>query len=159
MALNKQPIFTSTPVLVSKTTDVQKYQGNIHNPDAQDSISPAGPTEVFTATDSYGTLIERITVSGCGSIDSSQISEKYIYLFIYYPTDTKWALYKSAYIPSTTISLPTLNPEIEWTFTGGLLLPNGYKIGIGASENVTNTGRAGDYLAITIEGSSYTQPA
>jgi hypothetical protein len=116
------------------------------------------PLPVFTATDDYGTLIERITVSACATILEPEVSEKYIYLFIYDTMVSGWNLYKSAYMPAVNIALPTLNPEIEWIFTGGLLLPDGYKIGFGASENNGNSGYKGDYLAITIEGSSYSQP-
>ena len=151
--LNKQPIFTSKPILLSQTFDVQRYTYSIENP-----AGYATPTVVFTATDDYGTLIERITVSTCASNDYPNISQRWIYVFIYDPNADAYSLYKSAIISADTISFPKLNPEIEWAFQGGLLLPAGYKIAFGASDNANNSGNIGDYLAITIEGSSYSQP-
>jgi hypothetical protein len=158
MAINKQPIFTATPILVSITVD-PVFAVNYNNAPA---LLP--PTDIFVAEDSNGTLIERITVSAVGSTYSPNVTQKYVYLYIYDPTDYSyigndpmWTLYKSAYMPAATLEYPTLNPEIEWTFTGGLLLPRNYKLGIGASMNAAE-GQNGDSLAITIEGSSYSQP-
>ena len=150
--LNKQPIFTSTPVLVSKIIDASRFVDAIYHP------SSVPPYQIFTSNDQYGTLIERITVSTCGDLNNTLISEKFVYLFIYDPNIDDWTLYKSAYIPAITINATTLNHEIEWTFTGGLLLPQNFGLGIGASENYNNSTNFGDYLAITIEGSSYSQP-
>jgi len=155
--LNKQPVFTSTPILVSQTVDVQRFHYGIYNPN---SAGPGGaPTILFEAADDYGTLIERITVSTCGDLSNTIISEKFVHLFIEDNDIGKWSLYKSAYIPAITINATTLNHEIEWTFAGGLLLPKNFKLGMGASNNYANSGQRGDYLSITIEGSSYTQPA
>jgi hypothetical protein len=154
--LNKQPVFTSTPILVSQTVDVQRFHYGIYNPN---SAGPGGaPTILFEAADDYGTLIERITVSTCGDLSNTIISEKFVHLFIQDNNLETWNLYKSAYIPYTEINATTLNHEIEWTFTGGILLPNHFKIGMGASTNYNNSGQYGDYLSITIEGSSYSQP-
>jgi hypothetical protein len=156
MALNKQPIFTSTPILKSQTIDVRRFHYGIYDPT---NGGPAGaPTNIFTADDDYGTLIERITVSTCGDLSNTVISEKFVHLFIYDPNEITWSLYKSAYIPAITIDNTTLNHEIEWVFAGGILLPNGFKLGMGASQVAANSGQNGDYLAITIEGSSYSQP-
>lgn len=157
MALNKQPVFTSTPILVSQTVDVARFHYGIYNPN---SAGPEGaPTILFEAADDYGTLIERITVSTCGDLTNTIISEKFVHLFIYDYNQSTWSLYKSAYIPAITINTTTLNHEIEWIFAGGLLLPRDFKLGMGASENQAHSGENGDYLSITIEGSSYTQPA
>jgi len=154
--LNKQPIFTSTPILKSQTIDVRRFHYGIYDPT---NAGPAGvPTEIFTAGDDYGTLIERITVSTCGDLSNTVISEKFVHLFIYDENSGTWSLYKSAYIPEIIIDSTTLNHEIEWIFAGGLLLPKSFKLGMGASEVAANSGQNGDYLAITIEGSSYSQP-
>jgi len=157
MALNKQPVFTSTPLLVSRTLDVPRFHYGIYDPTNGGPDGP--PISLFEATDTYGTLIERITVSTCGDLSNTIISEKFVHLFIYDYNQSKWSLYKSAYIPAITINATTLNHEIEWIFAGGLLLPVNYQIGFGASTNAASSGENGNYLAITIEGSSYTQPA
>jgi len=155
--LNKQPIFTSTPILKSQTIDVRRFHYGIYDPT---NGGPGGytPTNIFTADDDYGTLIERITVSTCGDLSNTIISEKFVHLFIYDDNLVTWSLYKSAYIPAITINATTLNHEIEWVFAGGILLPNRFRLGMGASTNTANSSQYGDYLAITIEGSSYTQP-
>jgi hypothetical protein len=151
--LNKQPIFTSKPILVSQTIDAERITNSIWDIGAGPT-----PTSVFTAVDEIGSLIERITVSTCGDLGYGAISEKFVYLFIYDNNVAQWNLYKSAYIPAITITSTTLNHEIEWTFAGGLLLPDNFEIGFGASQNYINSGQRGDNLAITIEGSSYSQP-
>ena len=153
--LNKQPIFTATPLLVSKTIDPVRFLDKIYSPNDQP------PADFFVATDDYGTLIERITVSSVGDLTNPTVSEKFVYLFIFDNNTGEWVLYKTGYIPATTIDATTLNPTIEWVFTGGLLLPDNFKIGIGASKNYNDSAPQyqGDKLAVTLEGSSYSIPA
>jgi len=148
--INKQPVFTSIPILSTGTYDVARFTSDMWAP------GNVQPTSVFAATDDNGTLIERITVSTCGDLTNTIISEKFVYLFIYNNISGYWNLYKSAYVPTITIHTTTLNHEIEWVFAGGLLMPQNYQIGFGASDNWANSARLGDYLSITIEGSSYT---
>lgn len=155
--LNKQPIFTATPILVSETFDPYRYTANLY--DVYSYADEPSGRFVFSATDIHGTLIERITITTCASNDYPNISERYVYMFLHSPgANIRWNLYKTAYIAADTISYPKLNPVIEWVFEGGLLLPNEAQIAFGASENVDHSGYQGDYLSVTIEGSSYTQP-
>lgn len=150
MAINKQPVFTDIPILVSQTFDP------IVNNSSHD-MSGLGITALYTSTDQFGTLIERITVSATGDTSNIMVTAKLIYLAIYDTIYVSWSIYKTAVMPAATIDPVTLNPEVEWVFTGGLLLPQNYAIAVLASTNRATTGQRGDQLAVTIEGSSYTQ--
>jgi hypothetical protein len=149
--MNRQPVFTDIPILVSKTFDPPI---NIDST----NLGSLPPTSIFTSTDVSGSLIERVTVSAtCDTTYNYRTSNKLIYLCIYDNNSTTWSLYKTANMPYTAIdNSTTINPEIEWVFTGGLLLPNGFELGIAASTNKGSTGQFGDYLSVTVEGSSYT---
>jgi len=146
--INKQPVFTNSPILVSRIVDPPINTGTV-------GITALPPTTLFTSNDTFGSLIERVTVSATGDTTVTTVNAKLIYLCIYDDIQTSWSLYKTAAMPARTISDTTTNPEIEWVFTGGLLLPLNYRLGIAASVN-SNSGNA-NQLAITIEGSSYTQ--
>jgi hypothetical protein len=148
--MNRQPVFTDIPILVSKTFDPPI------NSDST-TINSLPPTSIFVSTDVNGSLIERITVSATGDANSNNnVNAKLIYLCIYDSNETKWSLYKTAAIPYTYVDNTTTNPEIEWVFTGGLLLPYNFELGIAASYNYNGSGELGDQLAVTVEGSSYT---
>ena len=148
MAINKQPVFTDSPILTSQIVDPPINSNTV-------SINSLPPSEIFISSDPFGSLIERVTISATGDTTNTTVNAKLIYLCIYDATLTNWSLYKTAAMSATTISDTVPTPEIEWVFTGGLLLPQSYKLGIAASINSGAGG--GDQLAITIEGSSYTQ--
>ena len=149
MAINKQPVFTTAPILVT----------TIYNPDVVDILSvPAtyltNNSRIFTSTDANGTLIERITVSCLGDpINNTLVSAKLVYLYLYDTTNDLWSLYDTATMPDTTVTNSTPNPEVEWVFTGGLILPTDFSIYIGTSVNA----RQADKFSVTLEGSTYTQ--
>lgn len=150
MAINKQPVFTTAPILVP----------TILNPTiVTDAASPGlgNSDEIFYSFDTFGSLIERITVSSTGDTTNTDVTAKLIYLYIQYPSGGTISLYKTAAMPATTISDTTPNAEIEWVFTGGIILPLDYRFLIGASTNVGITGLNGDKLSVTVEGSTYTQ--
>ena len=132
MAINKQPVFTTAPILKTKIYDPDIITGA----NAPGSYFLTNNSLIFTSTDDNGTLVERITVSSTG--------------------DTSWSLYKTAAMPATTVSDTTPNAEIEWVFTGGLVLPDNFEIYIGASTNQNATSQRGDNLSVTLEGSTYT---
>jgi hypothetical protein len=149
MAINKQPVFTTAPILVT----------TIYNPEVVDvTYDPSSyltnNSRIFDSTDANGTLIERITVSCLGDpINNTSVSAKLVYLYLYDITNDLWSLYKTATMPVTTVTNTTPNPEVEWVFTGGLLLPTSFTIYIGASVNSTPA----DKFTVTLEGSTYTQ--
>jgi hypothetical protein len=147
--MNRQPVFTDIPILVSKLFDPPKSTDI-------SSINSLPPTEIFSATDVSGSLIERVTVSATGDTNNTTVNDKLIYLCVYDNTQGSWSLYKTSRLAAATISDTVPNPSIEWVFTGGILLPNNYKLGIAASRNNADTGQKGDFVAVTVEGSSYT---
>ena len=148
--MNRQPVFTDIPVLKSQIFDPPFNNGSSY------TINSVPPTSIFTATDANGTLIERVTVSATGDTVNTTVSAKLIYLCIYDDNIGSWSLYKTAVMPAATVSDTAPNPEIEWVFTGGILLPFSYQLGILASVNYSVNNRYADYLAVTVEGSSYT---
>ena len=148
MAINKQPVFTTAPVLVT----------TIYTPEVVDlTYDPSsyltGTSRIFTSTDTNGTLIERITVSCTGDpINEPTVAAKLVYLYLYDTGNSLWSLYKTATMPSTTVTDTTPNPEVEWVFTGGLLLPDSVEVYIGTSIVSSQA----DAFSVTLEGSTYT---
>jgi hypothetical protein len=82
-------------------------------------------------------------------------------LCIYTPIkgSKNWNIYKVAAMPAITVTATTPTPQIEWVFTGGIILPTNYKLGLVATTNVDTTGQNGNYLSYIVEGSTYTQSA
>lgn len=151
MAINKQPVFTTAPIL--KTTILNPtVVTNVYDPASYLTNSDI----IFQSTDASGSLVERITISSTGDLTNTTVTAKLVYIYLLDVNAATYSLYKTAAIPATTVSDTTPNPEIEWVFTGGILVPVDFKFLIGASTNSTNTGQLGDYLSITVEGSTYT---
>jgi hypothetical protein len=144
--INKQPVFTNQIIL-------DYYRGS----DAEliDNNNNPIPFTIFTATDTIGSLIERVTVTATGdTITFSNVASKLVYLYVSISGGkNQWALYKTGVFNATTVTSTTPNPTIEWVFNGGLLLPADGLLGIGISDYASQA----DGLAIVIEGSSYTQ--
>jgi len=152
MAINKQPVFTTAPILTT-----QMYDPDIVTQAASPGSYLTSTSRVFNSSDSNGTLIERITVSSTGDLTNTTVTAKLIYLYLYDSNAATWSLYKTSAMPATAVSTTVPNAEIEWVFTGGLLLPANFYVYVGASTNNSNTGEKGDSLSVTVEGSTYTQ--
>ena len=148
---NRQPIFTQAPIL-----QVITFDPIIIN----DNYQPGNttPTLIYSGQSAEGDLIDRITVSATGDTSNTSVSAKLIYLYIkWYNNDSPvWSLYKTAAMPATTVSNTQPNPEIEWTFTGGLVINQYDEICIGSSVNYDTNSYYGDYISVTIEGGRYT---
>jgi hypothetical protein len=159
MAYSRQPAFSSIPRLYSTLFDA---------PIATQLFNIAGgnyPQIIFDASaflNTGGGVVNRITVSACAdSINYVTVNAKLVFLCIKQwdnPTDQNyvWNLYKTAYMPSTTVSDTVPNPEIVWEFEGGLPVTNDggsnfTLLGILASTNYANTSDRGDYLSSTVE--------
>jgi len=152
MAYNRQPIFTNTPILQVKTFDPVIVTDN-YQP------GTTGPTIVYTAGSVEGDLIDRITISATGDLTNTNVSAKLVYVYLYWYADGLYSLYKTLAMPATTISHTTPNPELELTFSGGLVLNSNDRIYIGASVNYATNNSYGDYLSVTVEGGRYTASA
>ena len=148
---NRQPIFTQAPILQTKTFDPVIITDNFQ-PGA------TTPTLVYTGQSAEGDLIDRITISATGDLTNVGVSAKLVYVYIkwYNAGSPFWSLYKTLAMPAATISHTTPNPELELTFTGGLVLNLNDEISIGASANYGSASQYGDYLSVTIEGGRYT---
>ena len=146
---NRQPIFTSTVILEVQTFDPALATNNY-------DIGNFTPTLVHYGN-LNGELIERITVSACGDLTNPYVSAKLVYLYISDYNTGLWNLYKVGTIPETTVTSNTPNPEIVWTFDGGLTLgiTSRNALGIAASINFGTYNRYADYLSVTVEGSEY----
>ena len=154
MAYNKQPIFTNVPILRSTIIDPPIITSN-YDPAA------GSPTSIYSVSSTEGDLIDRITISATGDLTNNDVSAKLIYVYIRWDNGGSpvYSLYKTLAMPAATISHTTPNPEIELTFSGGLVLNTNDRIYVGASVNYSTNNYYGDYLSITIEGGSYTATA
>ena len=144
---NKQPIFTSSPVLICTTFDAD-INDNSTNPDSW----LTGGTILFDQR----TLIERVSISACGDVTTNPIvSAKLVYVFLYSGNSGTYSLYKTLAMPATTLDATTPNPELEITMNGGVLFNADDGIVCGVSVNAADSGEPGDYLAITVEGGTF----
>lgn len=154
MAYNRQPIFTNTPILQVTTFDPVIITDN-YQP------GTSSPTVVYTAGSVEGDLIDKITISATGDLTNSNVSAKLVYVYIRWDNSGSpvYSLYKTLAMPATTVSHTTPNPELELTFSGGLVLNDNDRIYIGASVNYSTNSYYGDYLSVTVEGGTYTASA
>jgi hypothetical protein len=145
---NKQPIFTSTPILYT----------NIYNPDLFDPSTPSSGTNYYQTAET--TLIDRVTVqipatTEAGN-DESVWSSKTIFMIINDTITSTYSIYQREDVAGGTWSAGTNIPSIVWNFEGGLVVPASTRISIQASANVGKNGHFGDKLSVTIEGGTYT---
>lgn len=145
MAVNKQPIFTGTPVL--QATRINSGGTVFDISDIRNSS-----TSVFVAGIGEGTLIDRITITAFASPDSSyrNVSDKLIYLSAY-DGSTDSAIIRVINFPATTVSNTTLPPSEVITLEGGIVLPNSYELMVGQTVVAGN----GDGLYVLVEGGTY----
>jgi hypothetical protein len=154
MAVNKQPIFTGTPILTCGTAVYADF--NSFNP----SNASNNSVTIFTAASAEGTLIERITITPMATYNNSYntINEKVIYLLIKDSTEDKTSILKTKKWSAVDLTSQFIElPYWEITFQGGLLLQNNDSILI---NQVKGNGNAadddGDGLTWVVEGSTYT---
>jgi hypothetical protein len=154
----KQPVFTATPILKTIT-----FNPTIADRNWDEGMSSPAPIVIFDGSavltlGSEAGLIERITVTNAMDLSTSShytSSEKLVWLYIRDINASTWVLYKAAHMPAADLSVAgTVNPQIEWIFTGGLAVNNNTKLGIMASVDASSYN--GDYLSVVVEGGDYT---
>jgi hypothetical protein len=153
MALNKQPIFTATPLLITKQFD-PVIPTTLRNPGINNF------TVIYTDASDYGSLITKVTVVSTGLVDD-KVATKVIYLGIVDNGTKKASLYQSKVMTGTdTITSGDIVPFITFEFGGGLVMnkSNGYQLVIAASTNKA-TGFNGDEISVIVEGGTYDEPA
>ena len=148
MAQNKQPLFTSQPILVSKQFD----------PQIADVFTNPGMnkfTQIYTDETTNGTLITRITVNATAYIGDT-VTTKVIYIGVYDPDNTAYSLYASKIMTGIAgLTATDVVPYVEFTFGNGLVTRNGAEIVIAASTNRNATTEVGDEISVIVEGGTY----
>lgn len=150
MSVNRQPVFTQSPILVTKIINPAIANANYTPTSFFDANSL-----IFTAASAAGTAINKITISAVGDTTNTTVSAKLVYVYLFQDATTTYSLYKTSIMPAATISDTVANPLIELN-TSGLILNNNDAIYIAASVNYATNTSYGDYLSITIEGGDYT---
>lgn len=150
--LNKQPIFTGTPLLITSQFD----------PEIPTSLKMPGIDNysvVYEDASVYGSLITKVTVCSTGLI-GTHVTTKVIYLGIVDFDSGVASLYQSKIMTGINgLSATDVVPYVTFEFGGGLLMnqSNGYQLVIAASANAANN-EAGDAISVTLEGGTYDQP-
>jgi hypothetical protein len=143
MALNKQPIFTATPILVSLGLTPTQNEHNTYNTD--------NVTNIYTDNSTYGSMITKITVNTNGKIGITPPSQR-IDLYVYDSITGKHNCLTSKYIEAgNVITQETPIPSSIFEFTEGLILPPGGRLALSST--------APSEVSIIIEGGTYDEPA
>lgn len=136
MALNKQPIFTATPILSAIAA-------------ATYSETPTSPTEIYADNSTFGTMINRITVTPNVAI-GNPVTTSLVYLMVSSNSGSTWSVLKTNYFPAVgSVTVSTL-PTITFTFNPSFILAPGgsYRLAIAVSDDT-------DPLWVVVEGSTY----
>ena len=151
--LNKQPIFTATPILATKQFEPPVLT-SLRNPGMKEG------TEVYSDTTSYGSLITKVTVVSTGLVGDN-VTTKVIYLGIRDASSGYTSLYQSKIMTGINgLTTTDIVPYVTFTFDGGLVMNpnNGNQLRIAASTNWNTTGENGDEISVIVEGGKYDQP-
>ena len=147
--LNKQPIFTATPLLIT----------NQFEPLIPTSLKEPGInnyTTIYEDASQYGSLITKVTVTSTGLVGMTVIP-KVIYLGIKDKDSGIASLYQSKVMTGVDpLTSSNIVPFVTFEFGGGLIMnkDNGYQLVIAASSN-RSTGGDGDQISVIVEGGTY----
>lgn len=142
-ALNKQPIFTATPILDSLGLTPTENTDNTYN--------TSDATNIYTDSSTYGSMITKITVNANGKLTAEVVSQR-VDLYVFDSKSSKYNLLSSKFmigIASLTSTDPV--PSVVFEFTEGLLVPPGGKLALSSTSATPVT--------IIVEGGTYDQPA
>ena len=149
--INKQPIFTATPLLITSQFD-PPVLSTFTDPGMD------GYTGIYRDDSTYGSLITKVTVCSTGKIGST-VTTKVIYLGIVDHTSGVASLYQSKIMTGISgLSATDIVPYVTFEFGGGLLMSsaNGYQLVIAASTNAAISA-VGDEISVIVEGGTYDQ--
>ena len=146
--LNKQPIFTATPITICIGTDIQKNKGKTYG--------TSEVTTVYTDATTYGSMINKVTVNANGIIGGT-VSGKRVDLYISNTEDSSlYDLYASKYMTGLDpITSESTIPSVVFEFPTGLVLSPGKKLALSATTNAADSTYDGDYVSIIVEGGTY----
>jgi len=153
MSVNRQPVFTQSPIL-----SVRVFNPVISIANYVPTSFIGGSTLIYTAAATEGEAINKITICATGDTTNTLVSAKLVYVYVYQSSTAFCSLYKTISLPATTVSATVVNPSVE-LITSGLILNIGDAIHVAASANYTTASSYGDYLSVTIEGGIYTYSA
>ena len=143
---NKQPLFTSQPILVSAQFDPQIPNTLIYP--GMDSFNV-----IYSDETSNGSLITRITVNSTGLVGDI-VTTKIIYIGL--QSGDSYSLYASKVMTGISpLTSTDVVPYVEFTFGNGLITKQGSKIAIAASTNRDTTEEQGDEISVIVEGGTY----
>jgi hypothetical protein len=152
--INKQPIFTAIPLLITDQFD-PKVPTTLIGPGIDES------TVIYEDTSDYGSLITKVTVCSTGLV-GNDVTTKVIYLGIRDKNTGVASLYQSKVMTGISgLTSTDIVPYVTFEFGGGLVINkgNGNRLVIAASTNQSTTGEAGDQISVIVEGGTYDQPA
>jgi hypothetical protein len=143
MAINRQPIFTAIPILISLGILPTQNQNNTYN--------TSNVTNIYTDNSTYGSMITKITINTNGKIGETPPSQR-IDLYVYDVIGDKHNCLTSKYITAdVAITQETPIPSAIFEFTEGLILPPGGQIALSST--------VPSQVSIIIEGGTYDQPS
>ena len=154
MAINKQPVFTASPIL--RVTRIPANELNTFDP----SSATTNSVDIVTASDSFGTLIERITIHPMvvpGGNGYHVITSKVMYIILYdngvgkssILATKKWDTFNM----DSTFTEP---PYWQLTFEGGIILKENDALYFNQVQSDGSRPNAnGDGVTVTVEGSTY----
>jgi maleate cis-trans isomerase len=151
-ALNKQPIFTATPVLACLAFD----------PVIVTSVyKTADVTIIYDDISTHGSLITKITVNSPLRTPGEQATQKRIYLMISEEGN------KSAFdiLDSKLMQgdddydITKDPPSVVFEFPTGLITAPNSALAIASTANKNTNSYNGDRLVVIVEGGTYDEPA
>lgn len=151
MPINKQPIFTATPLLITN-----QFSPKVPTRFIEPGIDNC--TQIYVDNSDNGSLITKITVVSTGIIGDT-VTTKVIYLGIQDKPGAPIALYQSKVMEGiNNLTSSNIVPYVTFTFDGGLIMNTGMKLFIATSTNREITSQNGDEISVIVEGGTYDQP-
>jgi hypothetical protein len=145
--LNKQPIFTSTPILSVTSGDLIQNRSDTNVTD--------GATVIYRDMSTYGSSITKITVNANARLEDS-ITPKRIDLYISIDGGTTYSLFASKFMTGVAvIETSSTIPSVVFEFPNGLITPTGTYLGLTTTNNYDNTDKIGDLVSVVVEGGTY----
>jgi len=153
MPINKQPIFTATPILRHLQFDPAITTVLYDTSDA---------TAIYEDLSTYGSLITKVTVNSPVRQSGGKVAIKRIYLMVSdidNPTrfnllDSKLMQGLSSYDPASMDP-----PSVVFEFPTGLITSSGTVLAIASTTNEAVSSNVGDRVVVIVEGGTYDQPS
>lgn len=151
LPLNRQPIFTATPLLISLAAQ-PAILSQTYN------IDPETVTEIYRDASLCGCMIRSIRLNATAA-NGTRVNDKRVYLLIYNENSASYNLYLSAFMTGINQMSTSDNiPFVEFNFQDGLIIPPSGRLAIMATTNASTSSEVGDNVTVIIQGGTYDQP-